>query len=112
MEDILAVSIPIVFVVVVGLTTKWISDNRLRRELVNVSPEMARVLLTSAPDTSDNSLKWGVVSVAVGAALATIQLTGIEPTSPLAFGLVFIFGGVGLLAHYVITTTRSDRSAI
>lgn len=112
MEGVIAVSIPIVAVIIVGLMTKWISDNRLRRQLMNVSPEVAQVLLTSVPDTTDNSLKWGIVSVGVGAALVTIQLSGIEPTGPLAIGLVFIFGGAGLLAHYVIATTRGDRSGM
>ena len=110
MEGVLAVSIPIVFVIVVGLMTKWISDNRLRKQLMSVSPELAQVLLTSAPDTVDGSLKWGIVSVGVGAALATVQLAGIDPTGPLAFGLIFIFGGAGLLAHYVISISRTSVS--
>lgn len=112
MEDVIAVSIPIVFVIVVGLITKWISDNRLRKQLTGVSPELAQVLLTAVPDSTDNSLKWGIVSVGVGAALVITQLSGIDPTSPLSIGLIFIFGGAGLLAHYVISTTRGERDGM
>lgn len=112
MEGVLALSIPIVCVIVIGLISKWISDNRLRRELISASPELAQVLLTSVPDLSEGSLKWGLVSIGVGAALVTIQLTGIDSTGPLAFGLVFIFGGAGLLAHYVISITRNDRAGM
>lgn len=104
MEDIIGVFIPIVFMIMVGLVTKWLSDNRVRRELIGAAatPEMSEALLTSAVNNEQSSLKWGIVAVAIGLSLVTIQLAHLNTEDPIAFGLVFIFGGGGLLLHYFI----------
>lgn len=109
MEGMMALSIPIVFVIIVGLTTKWISDNRVRRELTaaNASPELVEKLLAAPAENAESSLKWGMVSVAVGLSLFGIQLLDLDEGDPLSFGLVFIFGGIGLLLFYMIKSRQN-----
>ena len=110
MDDILAIFIPIIFIIMVGLVTKWLSDNRLKRELVHASPELAETLLTASVPNLDNSLKWGIVAIGIGLAFVIIQVMRLDENDPLSFGLVFIFGGAGLLLHYLIARTVDRES--
>lgn len=110
MEEIFALSIPIVFVVTVGLVTRWISDNRVRRELIhaNASADLAATLLSSPEENPDTSLKWGMVSVAIGLALFGNQMFDLGTDDPMAFGLVFVLGGIALTLFYLIKS-RGNR---
>ena len=86
-----------------------LSDNRVKRELVNMKADRETIdyLILQAPaQTTDNSLKWGIVSVALGAALAVIHLLGLDAEDPMTWALTFIFGGGGLLAHYALTSGK------
>lgn len=111
MEEILALMIPITFVIIVGLTTKWLSDNRVRRELVlaKAASEVVESVMASPPENGESSLKWGIVAVAVGLALVGIQLLHLDADDPVTFGIVFIFGGAGLLLFYLIKTKKDSR---
>lgn len=104
MEDIVALLIPITFLIVVGLIFKWLSDNRVRRELTaaDATPEFAEKVLTTPPQNIDSSLKWGMVSVAVGLSLFAVQIFDLDENDPITFGLVFVFGGAALLAFYAL----------
>jgi len=107
-EDVVAVFIPITFIIVVGLITKWLSDNRLRRDLAHagINYELAERLMAAPAPTSDSSLKWGIVAVAVGLSLVVIQLARLNEDDPVSFGVVFIFGGAGLLLHYFLSSRQ------
>lgn len=111
MEETLALSIPITFLVIVGLMTKWISDNRVRRELLKAeaTPEQMEALMRRPVQDVDSSLKWGIVAVAIGVALVGIQLLNLDGDEPITFGLIFIFGGAGLLAFYGIKSRDPAR---
>ncbi|MEX2327446.1 MAG: DUF6249 domain-containing protein, partial [Pseudomonadales bacterium] len=100
--------IPIVFVITVGLITRWISNNRVRRELINAnaSPELAATLLGSPEENPDTSLKWGMVFIAIGLALFGNQLLNLDADDPIAFGLAFLFGGIALLLFYLIKSRK------
>ncbi|MCB1691132.1 MAG: hypothetical protein KDI19_00125 [Pseudomonadales bacterium] len=108
MEGILALSIPIVFVITVGLVTRWISDNRVRRELItaNAPAEVVAGLMKRPPENVESSLKWGIVSMAIGVALAIIHVAGLDADDPLSFGIVFFCGGAALLAFYFLMSNR------
>ncbi len=107
MEGIIALSIPIAFLVSVALITRWLSDNRVRRELNNsgASPEMVTQIMQNPVADPQSSLKWGIVAISIGVALSGIQLLGLDGEDPMAFGLVFILGGAGLLLFYRIAKT-------
>lgn len=108
MEGIIALSIPIAFLVCVALVARWLSDNRVRRELNNsgASPEMVAQIMQNPVQDPLSSLKWGIVAISIGVALAGIQLLGLGGEDPMAFGLVFILGGAGLLLFYRIAARK------
>ena len=107
--------IPIVivpaFFLCIAFIVRIVSDNRIRRELLtsNASNEIIQKLFLDKPDEGITvNLKWGIVSVAIGLSLAIIQLSHLSGRDPLAYGVVFIFGGVGLLLYYTLRA-RMDR---
>ena len=95
----------------IAYISRVISDNRIRREFLqnNASSEIIQKLFIDNrdADTSGN-LKWGLVSVAIGLALAVIQVTNLRDHDPLTYGLIFIFGGGGLLLSYVIAEKKEE----
>lgn len=104
MEEILALSIPITFLVIIGLMTKWLSDNRVRREILKAgsTPDQVTAIMQNPVQDIDSSLKWGIVSIAIGLALIGIQVFNLNAEDPMTFALVFLFGGAGLITFYVL----------
>ena len=49
------------------------------------------------------SLKYGLILASIGVALLVVDLTGVSLTSPRAFGLIFLFPGVALVAFHALT---------
>jgi hypothetical protein len=93
------------FFAVIFLITKTLSDNRVKRELINMRADKETIdylTLQSPSDSGESSLKWGIVAAALGAGLALVQVLGLSGEEPLTYGLMFIFGGGGLLAHYAL----------
>ena len=88
---------------VIGYVTRIISDNRVRREMVSNQVSEAiiqKLFLENRAEDFNSNLKWGIVSVALGIALAIIQVTELTSEEPLTFGLGFLAAGFGLLAYY------------
>lgn len=104
MEAMMALTIPMVFVVSVALIMRWLSDNRVRRELIaaGASPDLVEKLFARPPENLESSLKWGMVFVAIGVALVAIHFLNLDAEEPLSFALMFIGGGAGLLGYYTI----------
>ncbi len=104
MEGVIALGIPMVFLICIALMTKWLSDNRVRRELLNsgASPEHVTAIMQNPVQDIDSSLKWGIVAISIGLALAGIHLFGLNADDPLTFALVFLFGGAGLILFYML----------
>ncbi len=99
----------IVFIIFgsIAYVIKVLSDNRLRRILVqqgevneNVKYLFSDKFALSVPA----SLKWGMVFIAVGAAILVTKIIDIftHADESLMFSLMFIFGGVALLVYYGI----------
>lgn len=109
MEGIIALGIPITFLVIVGLMTKWLSDNRVRRELLSAgsTPEQVTAIMQNPVQDIDSSLKWGIVAIAIGLALVGIHVFDLDVEDPLTFALVFIFGGGGLITFYMLRKKSS-----
>ncbi|MCH8278107.1 MAG: hypothetical protein IIC12_04155, partial [Proteobacteria bacterium] len=87
-------------------------DNRVRRELLQTNADAATIenlFLRSRSENPDNSLKWGIVSVSIGISLVLIELLKLSADEPMAYGLVFIFGGGGLLVFYAIKMLRGTE---
>ncbi len=110
MEELIPIVMFISMFGVIGYVTRVISDNRVRRELVanNVSEDVIQKLfLENRAEDFNSNLKWGIVSVSLGLALAIIQFTGLDSEQPLTFGLGFIAAGGGLLLYYGLKRNQS-----
>lgn len=105
--------VPLGFFAAIVWIVKIISDNRIRRKVLDqrVSDELAEAILkrnAAAPSTL-GALKWGLVVLAVGGALVLIELLTIDVDEPLAYGLLFLAAGGGLIAYYLIAQDEEER---
>lgn len=91
--------------IVVGVT-KTISDNRIRRRLIETaaSPEFATAILGTPLDDPGlyGALKWGILTGAIGLALIVIQFLPYRPEDPIMLGVILLFAAGGLLGYYVV----------
>lgn len=111
--------VPLGFFAAIVWIVKIVSDNRIRRKVLDqrVSDELAEAILkkdTSRPSAL-GALKWGLIVLAIGGALVLIEMFSIDVDEPLAYGLLFLAAGGGLVAYYLIAaqheegeTTRQD----
>lgn len=110
MEELIPIVLFISMFGSIGYVTRVISDNRLRREMINnrVSEDIIQKLwIENRAEDFNSNLKWGIVSVALGIALAIIQFSGLSSEEPLTFALGFFAAGGGLLTYYGLK--RTDR---
>jgi amino acid transporter len=105
--------VPLGFFAMIAYIVKLISDNRLRRKVLNspASEEMAEALLQrqwSEPRTR-SALKWGLIFAALGAGVLVVSVLAIGFESPLAYAILLLATGAALLGYYVIE--RDDAPA-
>lgn len=99
--------VPIVGFIVFYYIVSVISDNRLRRLIVEkgeVNENLKELFASRRRSIPSVSLKWGLVLLAVGLALFLANFLahlGIG-SDELTFGLMFIFGGAAMVAYYFI----------
>jgi hypothetical protein len=107
--------VPIAFFAVIGWIVKVISDNRIRRKVLDqrVSDELAEAILKENASTPSalGALKWGLIVLATGGALVLVQLLSIDADEPLTFGLIFLAAGAGLIAYYLIASQDEEAAA-
>jgi hypothetical protein len=98
--------VPLGFFAMVAYIVKLISDNRLRRKVLNsaASEGMAEALLKeqrSGPQTR-SALKWGLIFVSLGMGVLFVNVLAIGFESPLAYALLLLATGAALLGYYTI----------
>lgn len=88
----------------VAYIVKLISDNRLRRKVLNSasSEGMAEALLKEQRPQTRSSLKWGLIFVALGIGVLFVNVLAIGFESPLAYALLLLATGAALLGYYTI----------
>jgi hypothetical protein len=93
--------------------TRTVSEGRLRRRILETNPSPELVASMMRPPKQDPgltaSLKWGIVTTAVAAAIMTVGYFNIEE-SAFGFGVVLLGAGVGLLIYYAIAKRQYDRA--
>jgi len=105
-ETLVPIALFVALTIAIIGVAKIISDGRTRRQLIaaGVTAEVARAI--TAPPHPDAglhaALKWGLVVGAVGLALIVVQFIPYRPDEPIAFGIVLLFGALGLLAYYAV----------
>lgn len=108
MEDTLVpIALFIAFFGTIVTITKTISDNRTKRQLIEagVSEGLVEALFMQRRDPNTwTALKWGLVVVGLGLALVIMQFLPYDFEEPIAYGLMFLFAGGGLLLYYAIAS--------
>jgi hypothetical protein len=113
LDDLLPILVPLALFWMVVALGRTIGETRTRRRLIEskATPEFATaVMAESRRDTHEESLKWGLLIGAVGVALIIVQFLPYRSDEPIALGVIFVFGAVGLLAHYAVAK-RLERQA-
>lgn len=113
-----AIVVPIAFflslvILVIGVA-QIVSDGRTRRRLIesNASPEMVQAILLAPGDFGLHmALQWGLVAIGVGLALIVVQFLPFPADGPIAFGIVVLGAGAGLLGYYAVGRRMAARTA-
>lgn len=104
-EELIPIVVVSVFFWCIAYVTKTLSDNRVKRELVNVKADSETIdylMLRSPPSERESSLKWGLVIVALGVAFGLIHLLRLDGDEAMTYAILFVFGGGALLGHYAL----------
>ncbi len=105
--------IPLGFFFSIVWIVKIISDNRIRRKLVDqrVSDEVARAVMSrGASPSAYGALKWGLVILGIGGALIIGHILAVDMDDPVGFGFVFLAAGAGLVTYYFMTTEEEPSA--
>ena len=108
----LEVFIPIVMFFAVAYIVKVVSDNRVRRMAVEkgiAKEDLKNLFYNGRAGNVSSSLKWGIVLIAVGAALFISQLIPAENIEAVTLGLIFVFAGIGLVISYVLDSRSAAK---
>ncbi len=102
--------VPLGFFAAIVWIVKIISDNRIRRKMLDqhVSDELAEAILRKGKSEPSalGALKWGLIVLGVGGALVLIELFSIDADEPLAYGMLFLAAGAGLIAYYLLASAH------
>ena len=114
MENIL-VPIGVIGIIFFGVASivRTITDYQLRRKLIqlgHVDP-LSTSVLQSSKDNRLSSLKWGLVILFGGIGLIIISLTDVYyQESPLPFGIEAVSIAVGFLVYYFVSRRTDEPS--
>jgi len=105
--------VPLGFFVAIVWIVKIISDNRIRRKVLDqrVSDDLAEAILAKnvSKPSALGALKWGLIVLGLGGALVFIEMLSIDVDEPLAYGLMFLAAGGGLVAYYLIAAQDEEE---
>jgi len=105
----------IVFVIFssVAFVIKVISDNRIRRRIIEsgqVDEKVKYLYFKSGKRALEplSSVKWGMVLVAIGLALLLGQMFPYDITEMMTIGFMFLFAGFAFLIYYFIQKGKTE----
>jgi uncharacterized membrane protein len=103
----------IVMLVIIPIIVKQLSENKLRRNLIEkglVDEKIKYLFLDKPKDYVSSSLKWGMVLIAVGLAVFVGQMAPPDLVQEITIGAMLIFGGLALVLYYIIASKRIKKS--
>lgn len=106
MDDILAYIVAIVGIISAIAIIKVISDNLVRKRLVDkhADTETVKAMLDQTErGQRESALKWGIVAVSSGLSLLLIDLLNLQPEDPSTIGIIVLFGGIGFLIYFYVS---------
>lgn len=99
--------IPIVFFILTTVTIKILSDNRIRRKLVEqgmVNENIQYLFANPFERQLPSSLKWGMVLIGIGLAILIGELVPARYSDEITFSMMFIMAGLALVIFYFIAS--------
>ncbi len=99
------VLIPIAFFLMIYLVIKSYQENKTRQKLIDkgIVDDKAKQLMEATRESSHlNSLKWGMVLIAVGIALALANVFPYLFDGPAGVGLMFLFAGAAFIIYHFV----------
>jgi hypothetical protein len=109
LEFLIPITLFIAFVAIV----KIISDNRVKKMLIERGKvdESVKFLYEKPYWQSPlNSLKWGFVLIGIGLAFLLGQLFPYSVSDEAVIGLMFLFAGIGFLLYYFMAKDRRPEN--
>jgi len=100
MYDIIAILIPIILAFCIVYVIRMLSDNRLRRDLAEMETEWEIVKLMLETDQTNRreaTTRWGTLTLSLGLGMVAIHLFKLSAGDTLAYGILFVATGVGLV---------------
>jgi hypothetical protein len=105
--------IPISLFLVIGYIIRVISDNRVRHRLIEkgqVDDSIKNVFTENAEFKSLQSMKWGMVLIALGLALIIGQFMPYGIREEISVAGMFLFAGIALLIYYSVARRQIKPS--
>lgn len=109
MYDIIAILIPIVLAICIVLAIRIVSDAGTRRRIAETQtePDAIRALIEAGDELRRRSSRtWAVQLLVIGSAMVAIHYLKLDADDPMAYGLLFMAAGVGLLLSQAIDGLR------
>jgi len=107
--------IPIVLFIVFGFIVKLISDNKVRKMLIEkgqIDENVKFLFQSSGISNKNSSLKWGIVLVSVGLAVFIGQMFPHRIHDEMIIGLMLVFGGIALIVYYFLAKRYLNESDV
>jgi hypothetical protein len=107
-----AILIPAIVFFSIVAVVKIVADARTRNRLIekgSADSKLQNLLGTSAELHALSSLKWGMVLVGIGLAALISRLFPYYLSDEVAFGLIFLFAGIGFLVYFPIAEWRMKK---
>ncbi len=104
------VIVPVIFFTLLAIV-KTVSDNSVRRKIIDkgiVDENVGFLFRREYADYLPNSLKWGMVLVALGVAILIGQLVPYAIQEEATISSMFILGGLALILYYVLTRGNQE----
>jgi uncharacterized membrane protein len=116
-EDILPMVVTSVVFGSIILVIKIISDNRIRRILIESGQldEKAKFLYLKGEKSACellSSVKWGMVMIGIGLALLIGQLFPESVSEGMTIGFMFLFAGIAFLIYYAMKKKQSPEQPL
>jgi hypothetical protein len=116
MEDLAPIFIVPAFFGIVGYIVKVISDNRIRRRLIDSGQvdEKIKFLYFKSPNTFSepfSSVRWGLVFIALGLGIIIGQQFPAGEKEQMTLCAMFIMAGIAFLVYYFLAKRELNRKS-
>ena len=105
--------VPITIFIVIGWIVKTVSDNRVRKAAIEKGEINEKISSIFARENhrAENSMKWGMVLIAVGVALLIGGIFSYDLSDEAKIGIMFLLAGMALLLFHKFKGNKKGKDA-